>query len=174
MKIALEIEVPQTQVNPVIENLLKELTHQADIVERMFDATTRTWSDKNKPQWKREYVGFFPGSGVSRKDGLAIVSTDSKPFVWVEARENPGRVGFSRDYRPKTRVRTIGSGSGAGRVTVRGARAPVSNVKARDFRFEIAERRQSPFEKAIDSAIRRGSTKFFYGTKIKTVKVINV
>lgn len=166
MRIIAELTTPVLNPTiPFVANLSRVIEDELDVMERAFNRTTRTWTDKNKPEWIKEV-----GAGGLGRDLVGMIFTRSTPFVWVEGGTNRGQVAFSQDYQPKTRPGTLGSRAGRGKVTRRGRGAPqTKGVEARDFRYLIAERRQPQVFKNMNSAVDRGVKKFFVGTKIQRV-----
>lgn len=129
--------------------MLKALDREIQIDKRMLQKTVTTWSSP-KPVFKTE-------AKVSTTEGAtARAWTDSDKWNWVDQgteshpipvrnapylvfRWGPGR-------RPKTKVRTLGSGRGAqGRNWAKRKIVQHPGIKAREFSQEVIERRRHYF-----------------------------
>lgn len=135
---------------------------EVGIITRMFQRTHKTWS--HQPSWHDLPLH------ISREGGgiTSAVATNDIVYVWVNHPRKPGRAAFSRDYKPKTKPRTIGSGQGKGRVIARGNRAPaLKKVTPREFDLEIQERRQQPtkFVRKAMRAVRNDVIGMFGGNE---------
>jgi hypothetical protein len=162
-KVAIQMwaHVPgKVDTTPITRSIVKALYAELKIVENMMGTFTRTWSAKSKPDWNTELEEFG-------QDIALALWTGSTPFVWVDAGTPVGYVAFSKDYRPKTKPRSLGSGAGSGRVVRRGGGAPrTSGVEKREATWEAAERRQKVFPAKIQRAVTAGSKRVFSGQKI--------
>lgn len=159
IKVIVRYPVPAPD-NPIFRELISVMHDELDILRRQYDKTTRTWTEESKPKWTKELKGVAPHFDMQ-------ITTSDKPFVWVDQGTHGGYVTFSKDYRPKTRPRVIGSRAGRGRVVRRGYGAnAIKGVKAREFSDEIAQRRQKLFPKKAHAAILRGTRKFFRGYNV--------
>lgn len=148
---------------------LRTMYEELFIMERLFGRQTATW--RHKPDWKY-YVPRLKTGDLEGK-----LETDSVPFVWVnEKRKNPGRVLMSKDYRPKTKPRTLGSGPGAGRVLKRGRHAPYKkSFVPREAEYVVAERRQKAFAKKASEALVKDFNRYMRGKGRKQkVQVISI
>lgn len=129
------------------------LDDTAKLVKKDFDKTTSTWNHKprfaifrNKP-WVRE------------------VSTDSEIYGFVdegtkphEIRPRNGRVlVFKGNYRPKSKVKVIGSSSGGAAGAEVFTQKPVQHpgTEAREFSDMIQEEWEDELAKRIQSAINK-------------------
>ncbi len=145
----------------------KELLHQAGIIQRMYKRTVRTWSSP-KPKFTAKGSTTSPGprGGKASQKMEFEVSTEDERFIWtdlgtkrhvIRPKRTGGTLKFRVGGRPKTKVRTIGSGRGSqGRQWVSTKRVQHPGTKARQFTATIEKRRRKPFFKAMFAANRRG------------------
>lgn len=139
--------------NAVVQSVSKAVDKEMDIIERLFDKATSTWSTKNKPVWKR--VQRLGGNNFK-----ATLSTRSTPFAYIETGTKERWARMDPRFRAKSKPRVIGASPGAfprpimrGRSNMKRARP---GIKAREWRDEIARRREGPASKRIYRAINIG------------------
>lgn len=161
------IQPPRMNPNAYRLEIVKELDHQAQIVRRMYQKTTQTWSSP-RPVFKvTAAVKGPPGprGGVATQQAIASVETTDERFIWTDLGTRPhiirskrGRLlRFRVGGKPKTRRRVIGSGRGSRGKNWRSAEVVHHpGTRARQFTQEIQKRRRSAFFKAMREAHTRG------------------
>ena len=133
--------------------IVKVLKEEIDEVIKLFNKFTGTWT--HKPKWKKEIKN-------RRSHFVGKISTRSKPFVYVEGGTKVRRMGLSRDFRAKTRVRSLSSGPGQGKKTSF-LKTPQGGIKARDSRFVIEKMREKPAAANLQRRINLASKQVFRG-----------
>ena len=122
-----------------IENrLLKRITREGEILKNAFERTVRTWS--NKPVFEVRITKGTNELSVS-------VSTDSDIYRFVSEGTNVRFATMTKNYKPKTRNRVIGSRRGHPGLAFVNVNRPMPGIKGREFKEEILERRTAPFMK---------------------------
>jgi len=127
----------------------------ASLVQRDFQATTRTWTHKPKFDITitRQGNNYIVAAGTDDLIYL-FVSEGTKPHV-IRAKRSPYLV-FQSGYRAKTRVGIIGSNEGGAfgdTVAAKSVKHP--GTKARKFIQKIRERRQKTAEQEGSQAIAK-------------------
>lgn len=127
----------------VKRELKNALDHTANIVRDDFGKTVRTW--RNKPNFSkrgpRSVAQGFVVEVFTNHEVYSYVTRGTRAHL-IRPRSAGGFLRFRTGFRPKTRVRVIGSrGGGAfgGFVTAKQVQHP--GTQARDFDKEIAKRR---------------------------------
>lgn len=133
--------------------IVKVLEEEMSEVIKLFNKFTATWT--HKPKWKKEIKN-------RRSDFVGKISTRSKPFVYVEGGTQIRRMGLSRDFRAKTKVRSLSSGPGQGKKTSF-LKTPQGGIKARESRFVIQEMREKPAAANLQRRINIASKQVFHG-----------
>lgn len=120
------------------------LDHTANIIRDDFGKTVRTW--RNKPSFSkrgpRKVAQGFAVEVFTNHEVYGYVTRGTRAHL-IRPRSAGGFLRFRTGFRPKTRVRVIGSrGGGAfgGFVSAKQVQHP--GTQARDFDKEIARRRQ--------------------------------
>lgn len=129
------------------------LNEEMGEVLKLFNKFTSTWT--HKPRWKKEIKN-------RRKAYVGRVSTRSKPFVYVEGGTKIRRMGLSRDFRAKTKVRSLSSGPGQGTKTSF-LKRPASGIAARESRFVIEKMRLKPAASNLAKKFNLASKQVFHG-----------
>ena len=142
--------------------ILKALNDEGEIIKRMYKKTVATWSQP-KPV-------FRITAKFSDREGASVdVYTTNQKYLWVDLGTEPYIIRprkmpylkFRVGGKPKTKVRTIGSGAGrAGNtwVTTKLVRHP--GIKAREFSDEIRKRRRPHFFINMEIAMARAQRKY--------------
>lgn len=118
--------------------LLKEITREGEIQKRMFERTVRTWSSLSKP--------VFVVKIVKSTNELSVkVSTDSDIYRFISEGTKVRFATMTKNYKPKTRSRVIGSRRGHAGLAFVNKKRPMPGIEAREFKEEIADRRRNPF-----------------------------
>ena len=146
--------------------IVKEMTRQGEIIERMYQRTVKTW--KNKPKFKMTLkrgartwimrVGYDPSDGA----GLIYFWTDHGTDPHPISPKNPGgRLFFRSKFVPKTRSRVIGSRAGfkGGNLVSPKIVKKHPGTKAREFTKTIYNRRKDYFSREMAKAMRRAIRK---------------
>ncbi len=149
--------------------LIAAVEQEGQIVKRMYQKTTRTWSAPRplfKVTSKREKLGPRGGKGGAVS---TFVFTEDQKFIWVDQgtksrdivpRTKPYLV-FKVGGKPKTKPRKIGSGAGKpGDKWVTTKRVRRHKIKARNFSDEIRKRRRRPFYKKMRTAMRKAQKRY--------------
>lgn len=157
-RIAMEAIIPKHifRLPLVRAELLQEMGRQLDIIDRMYGATYRTWN--HKPQFKKKFRS-------TRSKIVGEVTTIDVIYFWADdgtrrhvilpRRNNP--LAFPASFRPKTRPKTIGSGSGfRGGGTVFSERVVHPGQKPRNFTKTIVDRRLKFYAPQMQRAVARG------------------
>lgn len=149
--------------NAVRFELISQLAKEQEIVNKLYKATTTTWS--NKPTFVKE-------TKISSAELIAIVSTNhlvyrmqhegtTKKNYLIPKVVKPGkRLHYQENYKRKTQVGIIGSTSG-------GKSGPWTHpVQVTHPGYEggkwtpaIVKQRQKPFQENMDKAVGRGLKK---------------
>lgn len=137
------------------------MREEAEIERRMFLRTVRTWS--HKPHFQMEQR-----LDTGRRRGSVKVWTTDQVYGWIDEgtkahyvpKSGVATMMFPSRSRPKTKVRTIGSGAGSrsNYITRRG-RWRVSGITPRKFSAEVKKRRRKPYTKSMNDAVERGVNK---------------
>lgn len=165
-EMAIEIRMPNAEKIREFEAIyLRELNRKMDKFVRQgqkkFDRTTRTW--KSKPRWEIKEALVRDGRGLSLEK---ILETDSAPFVFVALGTSKRHAIFSQDYRPKTKIGSLTSRGGAGRVVVRGRKAARiqgarrRKIEGRMFHEIIALEQKNDFKAGIQAVSERHAKRF--------------
>lgn len=122
-----------------------------------FDVTTQTWKDR-------------PDFAIEKRDGYRSVSTEDEIYGYVNFGTRPhlimarpgGGLRFQTGFRPKTRVRYIGSNAGGASGPFVGAKSVQHpGSEAREFDQTIQEKwdglMQNTLQRAIDAEVSRAS-----------------
>ena len=150
------------EINPDIYKLemLKALDREIQIDKRMLQKTTTTWKSP-KPVFKTK-------SKVTNKQAEARVWTEDERWNWTDQGTKPHYIAarrakyltFTVGGRPKTKVRTLGSGRGSrGKTWRRTKVVRHPGTKARKWSQEVIKRRRSYFLKQMGEANERGARK---------------
>jgi hypothetical protein len=171
MGITLFISAPDFEDVTALD-LLKFTTRttneELEIIERMFNRQTATWSAKSQPEWRTEKTRIVGTDG----NLFASIKTNSTPFVFVNVPRKSGRAVFSKNYKPKTRPRKIGSGPGAG--WVKGGVGKQFKFTPREVEHRIAEVRQPKFTKKATKTVIQDFNRLFRLSKrrVKAVQIL--
>lgn len=143
----------------LMENQLRLAINQTlELINRDFNATTKSWSTE---------VVFLVKLADRKGDTLeGSVSTTSNVYKYVSLGTKPHVIKpkkakvlhFQSKYKPKTRVNTIGSGSGGPSgddVFSMGVQHP--GTEARNFHLEIAKKRQVNIQNFVTAAILKAT-----------------
>lgn len=145
------------------------MQREGDIVKRMYEKTTRTWSDP-KPEFKTKVVREARGPRGGRGGAYSVCTwTDDQKFIWVDhgtkgpypirAKNKPYLI-FKVGGKPKTRPRIIGSGAGKpGTTLIITKEVTHPGIKAREFSDEIRKRRRPKFFKNMKLAMEKAKNK---------------
>lgn len=133
--------------------IIKVLEEEMDDVIKLFNKFTGTWT--HKPKWRKEIKN-------RRSEFVGKVSTRSKPFVYVEGGTKIRRMGLSRGFIAKTKVRSLSSGPGAGKKTSF-LKTPQKGITARESRFVIEKMREKPAQANLQKRINAASKHVFRG-----------
>jgi hypothetical protein len=147
------------KINPDLYKLqmLKALDREIQIDKRMMEKTVTTWSHP-RPVFRTE-------SKVSDM-AMARAWTDSDKWNWTDQGTEPHYIvarrskylKFTVGGKPKTRVRTLGSGRGArGRRWVQKQVVKHPGTKARLWSQEVVKRRRSLFLRDMQAANVKGT-----------------
>lgn len=132
--------------------LVRESMREAEIVKRSFEKTTATW----------EHEVIFKMEFESNSDGFGFtVYTEDKIYQYVNNGTAVRHAVLSHDFVPKTRVRTIGSGAGAGRVLYANKNIKKPGIVARHFVEEIADRRTPYYQKHMQEIFKHITEKYW-------------
>lgn len=166
------------KLNPEVfeQEIGDALEEEGGILKRMYEKTTRTWKTNVEFDIETSQQSPGPRGGKSSKTARVEVTTDSDVFLWVDQGTAPHIIRPKRPgrrlrfrvggFKPKTKVRTIGSGKGkAGRDWVSPDQVRHPGTKARKFTQEIEKRRRRPFFKKMNAAIQRANRKAFRGKR---------
>lgn len=161
-RIRMEAIIPKHIIRlPLVRaELLREMDRQIGIIDRMYGKTYRTW--RHKPQFRKEFR-------TTRESVVGQIATIDVIYHWVEdgtrahiilPRSTTGVLNFPSRSRPKTKVRTIGSGGGfRGARNVFSTRVFHPGTKPRKFTQEIVKRRSKFYTKQMQAAVKRGVTR---------------
>lgn len=87
--------------------IIKELKSLAHVAKSRMEQPAQTWRDK--PVFTQEGPTYRSGDLVVR------VTTEHDHYFWLdEGTKSPRHAVMSRDFRPKTKVRSFNSGAGSG------------------------------------------------------------
>jgi len=119
-----------------------------------FERTTRTWL-QDKPK-------FTPQSSTaSNKLTLDVVMVGSEmaksKWVWINFGTKVRYATMSQDWKSKTQVGMLDSGSGRGRKLFVSKRHPRPGIKARGWNKIIAKEFQKKFTDRMQEAMRKGA-----------------
>ena len=144
---------------------------QGQIVRRMYRRTVRTWRDKPHFTIKVRKKRMRYGRGYELTINYDRRTRGGKHYYWTDwgtprhpitARRVP-RLKFRTRFRPKTRVRVIGSSRGStGGSWVAPKAVMHPGTTARMFTAEIFERRRVPLQNAMVNAINRATKRKKY------------
>ena len=152
-------------IDDYLSAIKQAITDEMGIQKRMYEKTTRTWEQKTR----------FITIGPKRLATIVIgrVRPDkrfksSEIFRFIDAGTKRRWAVMSKDFKPKTKNRVIGSSRGRGGAIVMGKRAMQKRgiaqrqvIKARKFTEEIDKRREKPFAVKVQKAIDKASKKVF-------------
>jgi hypothetical protein len=150
--------------NPLVfqAELIKAVKKELDIIEGMYGRATSTW--KHKPIFKTR-LGY-------RQDAFAgIISTDSKPFVYVEEGTKERWALMDEKFTAKSKPKKLSSGPGAfptpvlrGRKSFRRRKmGPRPGITARDFSGTIVKQREKHTRRRMERAVALAQRKFQLG-----------
>lgn len=154
----LEAIVPNNPIdsNIMVQQLTLAVNQALRDIDNDFQKTINSWTTQ---------VVFLVKTAVITGDRMeGSVSTTSPVYKYVALGTRPHEIKpkkakflhFQSGYKPKTRVNTIGSGSGGPfgeDVFSRGVQHP--GTEARNFHIEIAKRRQRNLENYVTAALLR-------------------
>lgn len=129
-------------VNLIINKLEKVMDKEADIIERMFKRTTKTW---------RHNVEFYRQIDLAANDSLEVVVWTEDPIYYYLDRGTYVRHAvMDKRFKPKTKPNVIGSSVGAYPDPVfvsKNVNRP--GIEPRHFTDEIFDRRINPYLKKL-------------------------
>jgi len=149
------------KMNPDLYKLemLKALDREIQIDKRMLQKTTTTW--KSKPVFKTE-------SKVTNKQAEARAWTEDDRWNWTDQGTKPHYIvarrakylTFATGGKPKTRVRTLGSGRGSrGKNWRRAKVVKHPGTEARLWSQEVVKRRRAYFLRDMGNANAKGAAR---------------
>lgn len=138
--------------------LRKVIEEETQIIENMYMRVGRGFSEK--PVFKKEVVVSKGFLGIFGKGNLiGIVSTDSKPFIYIDQGAQQTYQGVpTDDWRPRTTVRTLGIKGRSGGLKFVNKNRRGKKIEARKYSEEIKKRREKPFKNKIRNAMRPKGT----------------
>ena len=159
---------------PRFEQLLsKVLVDETRITYRQFKKTFSTWKPSSRPTFKTKVE--------LKRDATATIQTYDTPYVWVVGGTRIRLAVMSPYYKPKRRRRinsraggmeNIAYYTGAKVIRRRGMGwAKRNRIKAREFEFEIAKRRQPKFEKKMTKFMQRRAQIMINTIKPRTARI---
>lgn len=132
--------------------VLQALVEEVQDIGADFDEATKTW--KHDPAFKREIVttaGNLRGMVFSYDDILRYVSRGTRIRYAT----------MSRDWRSKTRPRSLKTGAGRGRMLFVSRKRPRPGIEARDWEPLISARVQKRFPGRVAKYIKMGADHAF-------------
>ena len=150
-----QIKAKPLKGEAMLNEFKKLVTQQAKFSDNEFKKTYRTF--KHKPSFRQEVktsVKEFTGSALTTGDG----STEN-PYPFITKGTAVRYAVMTPDFKAKTTVRTIGSGSGRGGLAYIDKRKPLPGIKAREFEQEIAKQEQPKFKKRGEAAMKEAVKK---------------
>ena len=149
------------KINPEAYKLevLKALDREIQIDKRMLEKTTTTWK-KPRPVFKtKSKVGNDAEARVWTEDDRWNWTDQGTDPHYIVARNSP-YLKFATGGKPKTRVRTLGSGRGKrGKNWVQKKVVRHPGTKAREWSQEVIKRRRAYFLRDMEKANARGVRK---------------
>lgn len=110
-----------------------------------FRVTTRTWNHK-------------PDFNIERSPGRRVVATDDDIYFYLDEGTRVRYATMTANFRPKSRVRFIGSNIGRGGVLFISRKRPRPGIKAREFSDVIHKKwdRELPLtlQRAINAEVK--------------------
>jgi hypothetical protein len=154
MKFSAKVNIPHKLLDSgrLLRAVENALTDQAVEAQVQFETTTETWSEQNQPK-------FF----ISRDTLSRQVWTENANYIRLNEGTRPhkiiakpgGVLAFPKSYRPKTRVRVIGSGKGfKSRELVYTTEVNHPGTEARKWDGVIASKLRKNLPKVIARAIQ--------------------
>ncbi|RLC88773.1 MAG: hypothetical protein DRJ03_01610 [Chloroflexi bacterium] len=141
------IEPKEFKIPGIKGKLEKMLRHEAWIQRRMMQKVTRTWKG-TKPRFKRE---IKVDRGNLRLTTLPYGNPKAvNKFRWLNEGTRVRHAVMSKDFRPKTRHRTIGSRRGRGGMVFVSRKIRQPGIKAREWTDEIRKRRTPKFRVKVE------------------------
>jgi hypothetical protein len=130
-----------------------------------FEKTTKTWEHKPKFDVKTKSTNEQVSIAVSTKDKVyGYVDQGTRPHIIKPRRAK--RLAFSSKFKPKTKVRVIGSQAGArGKVDTFAQVVHHPGSDAREFAQEIQAAWQPKLKKRIEQTITRAAKKSGHSIK---------
>lgn len=161
------IKAQKMNLKQVRLEVLNALRKEGRTVENEFKKTVATWSGE-KPK-------FESLVGLERPPGSASVLTGPtgsnkalNKFKWLDEGTATRWALMSGDWRSKTKVGRLKSGSGSGRVVIAGRRAmqargiaPRKGIEKRGWTPLIQKRRRKPFTRGMVKAMQKGASKIY-------------
>lgn len=116
------------------KHLNKILVEELDIIERMYNRTTKTWKPKDVPTWSKK-------TGGGERNMRYTISTTDTPFVFIDLGTDIRYATMTPDFSRKTNPRILGSRGGSGGVQFVNRGVPRAGIEPRKFSDEIVKRR---------------------------------
>ena len=137
----------------------RALREEGEIIKGLYTGVSRSFSSPVRYETK--------GPRGVRNRSLTVSTRDVRMVMLDRGTSHRWAV-MSKDFRPKTRVRSLSSRRGTGRTIIRGSRAmkargiaPRPGIKARFFSDEIAKREKSPFADRVQDEINAAAKRTF-------------
>ena len=139
----------------IIKAVQVELKAQTKEAERLFEKGYSTWKANHKPKW-------IVTQHVRGGDYLARMKTGDKPYLWIEGGTKTRKRWMSKDWKSKSKVKVLTSGSGGGKPGdfAGMGRRPLP-IKEREHRVIVAAKMRHPFARDMGHAVNKGSKRFF-------------
>lgn len=138
----------------------RALREEGKVIEKRYTSVSRNFSS---PVVRYDTKG--PRGIIDRS---LTISTRDVRMVMLDRGTSRRWAVMSKDFRPKTRVRSLSSRRGAGRTLIRGRRAmtargikPLKGIQARLWSDEIAKRRQKTFARQVQKEINAAAKRTF-------------
>lgn len=127
----------------LFSEIKKVCQRESEQHRRMFGQATKTWN--HPPRFNRV-------SGQTANSIFSRLSTNSKPFAYVELGTPVRYMHMSRDFLPKSVPGSLRARKGAGRAAK--LSWPKPGLVARDFRTVIAKKRSPIFAAKVAAVIQ--------------------
>lgn len=156
----------------IIQELARENKRIAKDVLSDFEKTTATWSEKNKPRFRKEII-YNPNAIGFRVFTVhriyTYVTRGTKPHrIKPRRRNKSGMLSFRwagpGSYRAKTTPGVIGSqGGGASGPVVKSKGVNHPGTAPRDFDIVLAKQWQPTYQQRMQAALNKGLKRSGYG-----------
>lgn len=132
-----------------IQNALVDIGQQNINMQRK---PVRTWTG-DKPDWK----GKVQKRGVNFRLTIEMQGSTfaRKKWWWLDQGTKDRYATMTKDFKPKTEHRVIGSKAGRGGVAYVSVHVPRPGIQAREWNDEIKKRLEPRVQKKLDTAITR-------------------